>query len=240
MDAPLLCLSDGASFWPSFSWTEFHERPRKEATVVVVPVVGLADWGLGHPLDLEEVVLCSILKEASANRGALPLLVLPPLRFVTGPEAGCAFAVDPPVACALISEVVLSVKASGFTRVVLLNSSPWNEELCDAVARDLRIEHGLQMFCISMSGLGLDLHPTRSKDRWRVRALFTTITGMPAGPVTATLREGGPDAGPSENSPEAGEQTFESASRWLGSLLKEIFERPPLRDGGRLGTAHMP
>ena len=222
MDTPLLCICDAGSFWPSLTWADFDGLAHKEETVVVVPVVGLADWGLGHPLDLEEVVLCSVLKEASAKRGDVRLLVIPPVRFVVGPEPGCAFAVSPPVACALLTEIVLSVKSSGFTRVVLLNSSPWNEELCDAVARDLRIEHGLQMFCIFMSGLGLDLHPVRGRDRGKVGSVFTAVTGTPSG------------------APAAGAQALESASSRLALLLREISERPPLRDAGRLGAAKLP
>jgi creatinine amidohydrolase len=200
--------------------------------VVVVPLVGLADWGLGLPLDLEEVLLCSLMKEASTRRGKVPLLVLPPLRFVLGPVPGCAFGVSPPVACSLISDTVLSIKASGFTRVVLLNSSPWNDELCDAAARDLRIEHGLQMFCISMSGLGLDLHPARDHGRSSAGALYTAITGIQGAPLTADSAE---DAG--ANSPD---DAFEAAATRLTSLLGEICQRPPLADGGRLGAATLP
>lgn len=201
--------------------------------MVVVPVVGLADWGLGLPLDVEEVVLCSVLKEACAHRGDIPLLVLPPVRFVAGPDPGCAFAVSPPVACALIEETVLSVKASGFAKVVLLNSSPWNEELCDAVARDLRIGHAVQMFCIAMSGLGLDLHPARSGSRRTVQALYTAITGIAPGPLA---RAAGPPKDPGKVDSE---NAFKSAAGRLASLLREIFERPPLRRGGRLGAARM-
>jgi creatinine amidohydrolase len=136
----------------------------------------------------------------------------------------------------LISEVALSIKSSGFTKVVLLNSSPWNEELCDAVARDLRIEQGLQMFCISMSGLGLDLHPTRSQDRRRVQAVFTAITGLPPGPASQAPQA----AAPAEDAESAGPRAFDSASRRLASLLREVSGRPPLRDGGKLAAAKLP
>lgn len=232
MNTPLLSIADDSTFWPYHRWTDFHGWPDKERTVVVVPLAGLADWGLGRPLDLEEVLLCSLLKEASARRGDIPLLVLPPLRFVTGPAKGSAFAVSPPVACALISEAVLSVKSSGFSKVVLLNSSPWNEELCDAVARDLRIEHGLQMFCIAMSGLGLDLHPTRSRSRSAAGALYSAITGIASAPHLADSAE--------DREPGATEGVFESAAGRLASLLREICLRAPLADGGRIGAATLP
>jgi len=220
MKTPLLCVADEATFWPALRWTDFHGMPHRERTVVVVPIVGMADWGLGQALDTEEVLLTRILREASLRRGDLPLLVIPPLRFVLGPDPGCVFPVSPPVACALIEETVLSIKRSGFTKVVLFNSSPWNEELCDAVARDLRIEHALQMFCINLSALGLDLHPTRSRSRRDIASLAAALGGaaLGSGPEGTALPE----------------VLFEAAADRLAGFLREIHGRPPLPDGGAI------
>jgi len=225
MQTPLLCVADEATFWPALRWTDFDRMPGRERTMVVVPVVGMADWGLGHALDTEEVLLTRILREASLRRGDLPLLVIPPLRFVLGPHPGCAFPVTPPVACALIEETVLSIKRSGFTKVVLFNSSPWNEELCDAVARDLRIEHALQMFCINLSALDLDLHPTRSRSRRQVQSLAAALGG--AG-------ESGPAEAPSA------ESVLKAAADRLAGFFREIHGRPPLADGGAILPAQVP
>jgi creatinine amidohydrolase len=173
-----LCIADDATFWPWHRWPEFHRWPDRERTLVILPLAGSADWGLGHPMDSEETVLLSVLREASQQRPSnLPLLVLPPVRFVLGPDAGCAFAVDPPLAHGLLAELLASVSASGFRKVVLYNSSPWNEELIAAVARDNRIALGLQIFRVSLSGLGLDLHPTRSQSRGQFQTLVTALTG---------------------------------------------------------------
>jgi len=144
----------------------------------VAPVVGMADAALGHALDAEEVVLTTVLKAAAERRPeGVRLLVLPPLRFVLGPTEWCAFPVKPPVAHALIREVAESVAAAGFRRIVLFNASPWNEDLVDAAARDLRIALGLQMFCINLSALGLDFHVTRSPSRGRLQTLLTSLYG---------------------------------------------------------------
>lgn len=208
---PVLFPADPATFWPLRPWTDFATDPRRSETVVVVPVVGMADWGLGLPLDLEERVLSAVLRHASEVRGELPLLVTPPVRFVVGPSAGAAFTVTPPVACALLAEMVLSVQASGYPKVVFLNSSPWNEELCDAVARDLRIDHGVQMFCVNLAALGLDLDPGRNPRREAIAALFAATVAT--------------DGLPEESGPPA---------RHLVSLLREIQARPPLRHQGRI------
>ena len=68
------------------SWAEIAGMTEKERVVVVVPVAGMADHGDGLPLDVEERVLMRVVKEASLRRGEnVRLLVVPPLRFVTGP-----------------------------------------------------------------------------------------------------------------------------------------------------------
>lgn len=211
---PPLCIADDDTFWAWHPWTDFARWPDKPDVTVVLPVCGLADWGLDAPLDAEETVLLSVLAEA-ARRGSLPpgrLLVLPPQRFVLGPSDTCAFPVDPPLAHAALDEWCASVAAAGFRRVVLYNSSPWNEELCDAAARDIRIARGLQMFCVNLSALGLDFDPARGGDRAPLRFLIDELAAAePAAP--------------------AGPRLAASAAH-LSRLLVEIASRPPLpRDG---------
>lgn len=212
--AGALCVADDATFWPWRGWTEFARWPDKAGTTVVLPVAGLADWGLDAPLNVEETVALSVLKaavRAPGAPGAGRLLVLPPQRFAAGPDASCAFAVDAPTALAAIEEWCASVAAAGFSRIVLYNSSPWNEELLDAAARDLRVGRGLQMFCVNLAALGLDFAPWRTPDRAGLRAFLAEL---------ATVGEAGP-------------RLAEAAVR-LARLLGEIAARPPLREGGAL------
>lgn len=252
--SPPLCRADDATFWPWFTWTDFARWPNKPSTLVVLPIVGLADWGLGHPLDLEETLALAILETAAkqvVGEASFRLLTLPPLRFVAGADAGCAFTVEPPSAHRFIDEVVAGVAASGFTRVVLYNSSPWNEELVDVAARDIRIARGLQMFCVHLSALGFDLHPTRGETRRGAQTLGTWLLGAepepapaaalphpPVGPASwpeaecvrplneapATLAEAG----------VAGPRLLAAAGAHLRGLLGEIAARPPLAQGGEL------
>ena len=195
-EPPPLCTADDATFWPWISWPGLAAWPHREETVVVIPIAGMADWGLGHPLDAEETVAMAVLREASRRRPPDGrLLVLPPLRFAFGPDAGCAFGVDPPLAHALIAEVAGSVAASGFRRVLLLNASPWNEEICAAASRDLRLARDLRVYRIHLAALGLDFHPRRSPDRRRLQTLLTALTGREPEPPAAA-RESGAAPGP--------------------------------------------
>lgn len=255
--APPLCIADDASFWPWRDWTEFAHWSDKTSTIVVVPLAGFADWGLGHALDLEETLSLGILKNAAARVGAdagFRLLTLPPLRFVAGFDPGCAFAAEPPLVDQFIDEIVASVAAAGFTRVVLYNANPWNEEVIDAAARDIRIARGLQMFCVNLSGLGYDLHPTRSKTRHAAQTLATWLTGTPpetlaplaSDPATASPAQCWPEAEairPLTEPPAtlaeaeaAGPAMLAAAGAHLRSLLGEIAARPPLAHQGTILT----
>ena len=249
-----LCVADDATFWPWRRWPEFSRWPDPAGTVVVVPLAGTADWGLGHALDAEETVLMHVLRAASLQRPAsLPLLVVPPLRFVLGPAPGCAFPVTAPVAHDLVREILASIAASGFRRVLLYNSSPWNEEFIAAAARDNRIEHGLQIFRISLSVLGLDLHPTRSQTRRKVQTLVTALTGHepeppPAGGAPPSVRPWGDESVASLTDPPVpldqarveGAMVLAQAAAHLGALVQEIQARSPLAHGGVIPAASFP
>jgi hypothetical protein len=209
-----LCIADETSFWAWYPWTELAAWADKPSTTIVLPLCGLADWGLEAALDAEETVALSVLREAARLLSSSPprLLTLPPQRFVLGPSESCAFPVDPDVAHATLEEWCTSVAAAGFRRIVLYNSSPWNEELIDAAARDLRIAHGVQMFCVNLSALGLDFAPWRAGARERLRALLAELARSERGPV------------------------LHSAAKHLASLLAEIAARPALPDNGALRT----
>ena len=218
--------------------------------MVVLPIVGFADWGLGHALDIEETLAMPVLLQAAkllGNTKPHGLLVLPPLRFATGAGPGCAFATEPPLTHRFIDEIVNGVAEAGFSRVVLYNASPWNEELIDVAARDLRIGKGLQMFCINLSALGFDLHPTRSRSRRDAQTLATWLSGMEPEPASAppfpdftdwpeaeTVRPLPPPKASLAEAALAGPALLDNAGARLAALLREIAGRPALALGGKI------
>lgn len=167
-------------------------------------------------------------------------LVLPPLRFAFGADPSCAFPVDQPTAHALIAEVAASVAVAGFQKLVIINSSPWSEELCNAAARDLRVSRGLHMFHIHLSALGLDFHPARSRGRRKLQTVLTSLYGStPETPDPAAVKQistWGDEsvsvlAGTSVELDAArteGAATLAAAADRLKSLLSDIHDRAPL------------
>jgi creatinine amidohydrolase len=238
---PSLCLADDATFWPWFASPKLGAWPNREGTVVLLPLVGMADWGLGHALDAEETVLMPLLREACQRvpEGKKPLMV-PPLRFVFGADPACAFAVDPPTAHAFIAEVAGSVASSGFRKVVLVNSSPWSEELCSAAARDLRLARNLHMFHIHLSALSLDFHPVRSQSRRDLQTLLTALSGVEPEPAPSAAPAAEPSWGAEAITPLGGTPTSLTEARQrapsllaapaarLAKLLSDIHDRPAL------------
>jgi creatinine amidohydrolase len=241
-DSPPLCVTDDATFWPWLSWPRFEAWPDRPGTVVVLPLCGMADWGLGHALDAEETVLTHVLRDACRliPEGRRPLVV-PPLRFAFGADRTCAFPVDQATAHALIAEVAASVAAAGFRKIAIVNSSPWSEELCSAAARDLRVSRGLHMFQVHLSAIDLDFHPVRSRSRRRVQTLVTSLCGVEPEPAEfaepePVERSWGdetvlPLAGPAATLAEAqaeGPATLATAAGRLSKLLSDIRDRAHL------------
>jgi creatinine amidohydrolase len=119
-----------------------------------------------------------------------------------------------------------------------LNASPWNEELCAAASRDLRIKLDAHVYRVNLGSLGLDFHPVRSPDRRLVQTAITALTGhMPdAGPgeSAGAGEEWGservaPLAGspvPLERAKKEGLAALRAAAGRLGSLLEEISGHP--------------
>lgn len=171
-----LCIHDSPTFWPHRSWPEFEKWPNKAGTLVLCPVTGHTDWGLGHPLDAEELIITTLLRHAAEVHSAKgKWLTLPPCRFAAGPHARTSFPVPLEVAFSHLTAWGRSVAESGFQKLVFVNASPFHEDIIDAVGRDLRVEYGLQVFVINLSGLGISLHPNSPDGRQRAQTLITAI-----------------------------------------------------------------
>ncbi|MGH8021174.1 MAG: hypothetical protein ACREIA_23425 [Opitutaceae bacterium] len=258
MTSTLVDLPD-AVLWTSRTWTDFAKLPARQraSTLIVLPLFGFGDWGLGRPIDLEEQLGVAVLRQAVEKPGkpAPELLVMPPLRFVLGPYVHNLFGIDFETALELLHEIATSVKAAGFRKLVLFTTSPWNEELIEAAGLTMRVRLGIQAYQISLAALGLDLHPLRASDRSAVQLAATACTHRAPndaamsveaialrefrpgnveqpGPVKLTL--------PLEEAIAAGEKLMVTAGRKFSQLCLEIARKAALPNEGRIGTRRAP
>ena len=151
-----LADADPETCWAHQTWTDLAALPRREYAVAVLPVHGFADYGADRPLDAEEVLGGLLLRTAvTAVKARFTVRVLPPMRFVAGGPGGF-FSVDVATATDLLQSVAAGVKAAGFHKLVLFNTSPANEPVVAAAAVDIRVALGLAVYLIHARGLGLD------------------------------------------------------------------------------------
>lgn len=236
MSSNWLDSADPASAWSCHAWSEFAGWPERERErmLVILPVHGLADHGLGLALDAEEVVGTAVLRLAGGLAGnGVTLRILPPLRLVLAPYPSTFFGVDPETAHALIHEIAGSVHAAGFRRLVFFNTSPWMTSLLDAAALDVRAALNLTTVVLNLGGLGLDFHPTAAT-RAATQAVAASLLGTNPAPSrhTADIRD--PEFRPVQHRRPApvpfdasidGSSRLEDAARHCARLLREISAR---------------
>lgn len=181
MESPSLANIDPASDWTRFATTAFSARIGRSDAPAVLPVFGIADHGLGLPLDVEEVIGSEILRRACAAlraAGGEPW-VLPPLRFGPAPYPSQHFGLDPDTGLDWLREAADGIRRTGFSRLVIVTTSPWHREWIDACALDLHAETGLEVFKLHLGDLGLALHPAAPMtERARTQAVGSALLKM--------------------------------------------------------------
>lgn len=183
-NAWLACTSPDTA-WAHFAWSDFARLPEaeRERLLVILPVHGFADHGLGLPLDVEEVLGSAVLNHAlTASPHAPPCRVLPPLRLGLAPYPSTFFGIDPETAHAQVREIAAGVRAAGCRRLVFFTTSPWNEEFIDAASRDLRADTGMHTFFIHLGALGCDFHPA-APGRAAARDAAAYVLGLDSPPA---------------------------------------------------------
>lgn len=225
--------------WHARPWPQFDEYESPEETLVILPVYSIADWCMGRPLDSEEVLGSVVLDKAlEATREDLTAVVLPPIRFSPRQSSGTHFHLDIEQAHQMMIETIRSAAVPGFKRFVLFNTSPFLEEWIDVAARDLRVVHDLQMFCVNLSGVGLDFHPTRGGDRSGVDSILTELLGEVAeefDPLAGAVLDVIPGSVVKTNDPltshaNGATMLLDCVVESTARLLREIDTHAPLQD----------
>lgn len=224
-----LANAEPETFWPHLQWPRFTDRAKNREAIVVLPFFGFHAYDATLPLDLEESIGSEVLKLAVAQvKAEFPLLVCPPVRYlpIAKPTTYCAL--DFELAYDLGDEVLAAINLCGFRKVILFNTNPFCEEFIDVLGRDMRIKHKLQMFCVNMSGLGLDLDLERVPRSMGVGRDGESTLDAEALNKARTLLE-------AIGAGTAGDQALlTQMTGTLSTLLREIWERAPLANDGEI------
>lgn len=200
-------------FWANKSWIYFSKLSNKQKYTIIAPVCGFANWDRTLPLDTEENLLLELLNQAlKYAKKKILLQILPPFRFVLGPSKNACFSLNHNTAYAYFMEIFESVQQSGFKKLLIYNSSPYNEEFVRVLARDARISIGIQVFTLNTVKLGLDFNEQRAQNFKQIKEWSIQIS------------EGR----------KIKDANFLNLSKHLASILLEIQEFPPLSNDGKI------
>lgn len=160
-----LARNNPDSAWAHLTTTDFAAAAARPGALAILPVYGLGDHGMGLPLDAQEAVASVLLADAcaeiqaSASASCAPC-VLPPLRFGPAPHPSSSwFGVSVDTGRDTVVELAQGIRFAGYTKLLILSTSPWHREWLDAAGRDVRVETGLTVFRIHLASLGVDFHP---------------------------------------------------------------------------------
>ncbi|HEY0758799.1 MAG TPA: creatininase family protein [Acidisarcina sp.] len=133
------------------TWKQVDELPR-QSTLLILPTAAIEQHGHHLPLATDTLINSLLLGTALSRMPAeLPLYALPAVCYGKSNEHigfPGTLSVTSATFMSVLRDVGASIAASGFTRLVLFNTHGGNSSLIDVMARDLRAEFGLRVFCL--------------------------------------------------------------------------------------------
>lgn len=145
-------------FLPYFTWKEVDALSR-DNTLFILPTAAIEQHGHHLPLATDTLINNYILGHALQLLPAeLPIYALAPICYGKSNEHigfPGTFSVSAATMMGVIRDIAQSLHTVGFKRLVLYNTHGGNSSLIDLMARDLRAEFGMQVFCLYGAGVKL-------------------------------------------------------------------------------------
>jgi creatinine amidohydrolase len=142
-------------FLPYFTWKQVEAIP-KEKALVIIPTAAIEQHGHHLPLATDTLLNNYLLGHALAKLPAdLPVYAVAPVCYGKSNEHlgfPGTLSLGRETFMAVLRDLAISLHAGGFRKLVFFNSHGGNHSLIDVMARDLRAELGLRMFCLYGGG----------------------------------------------------------------------------------------
>ncbi len=147
-------------FLPYLTWKQVDALPRNE-TVLIIPTAAIEQHGHHLPLATDTLINNYLLGLALARIPAdLHIYALAPVCYGKSNEHigfPGTLSVSRDTFMAVLRDIAASLNAAGFKKIVFFNSHGGNHSLIDVMARDLRAEFGLRVFCLYGGGAATGL-----------------------------------------------------------------------------------
>jgi creatinine amidohydrolase len=149
-------------FLPYLTWKQVEGLP-KDRTLLILPTAAIEQHGHHLPLATDTLINNFILGHALQKLPAdFPAYALAPVCYGKSNEHlgfPGTLSTSRETFMATLRDLAASVRAAGFQRLVFFNSHGGNHSLLDVMARDLRAEFGLKMFCLYGGGPASGVNP---------------------------------------------------------------------------------
>lgn len=142
-------MARNTHFWSDLSTTDFAHLDL-DRVIAVLPLGATEQHGPHLPLGVDSQLVEGVIKASLPHLGTLPVWFLPTQTVGFSPEH-MAFAgtlsLKSSTLLALWTDLGDSLAASGIRKLLLFNAHGGQAGLMDAVGRDLRQRHAMQVWC---------------------------------------------------------------------------------------------
>lgn len=225
-------------FWADYSWRDFAALDR-DRLIAVLPIGAIEQHGPHLPMSVDTCTVTAVATRlAQALPDDSPVLILPTQAICKSDEH-----IDFPGTLTLsadtltrvLTEIGASVARAGVRKLVLLNGHGGNIAVMDIVARQLRIDQKMMVFCVNWFGFGMP------------EGLYSAVEtshGIHAGDmetsVMLALDPGNVDMGQARDFRSRGQDLAET-TRYLGlgRAARPGWQTQDLNPAGACGQAHL-
>jgi len=144
-------------FLPRLTSKQIKELP-KEKALVILPIGAVEQHGPHLPVMTDALIGEATLAQALELLPAeAQVWLLPPISYGKSDEhlgLPGTVSISGATLQGLVMDIAASLKLSGFGKLLLFNTHGGNADLLNVVSREIRIAHGMTVFCLSPSSLG--------------------------------------------------------------------------------------
>jgi creatinine amidohydrolase len=132
-------------YFPYLTWSQIEQMPNKENVVIIQPIGAIEQHGLHLPIAVDSAISLGVLGKAleqlddDLSAYALPCLYYGKSNEHSGFPGTITLSAQ--TLLAVITEMALSIYASGFRKLVLMNSHGGQPQIIEIAARDIHQEY---------------------------------------------------------------------------------------------------
>jgi creatinine amidohydrolase len=132
-------------YFPYLTWSQIEQMPNKENVVIIQPIGAIEQHGLHLPIAVDSAISLGVLGKALEQLDDdLPAYGLPCLYYGKSNEHSGfpgTITLRAQTLLAVITEMALSIYASGFRKLILMNSHGGQPQIIEIAARDIHQEY---------------------------------------------------------------------------------------------------